>query len=367
MKVFFIDPNSYNNLQIYDDRLMKSVGSNSEMDLTLFGNILFNEPECGFYKRKLIYSYSDKKGMLKGFSYVLSQFFLLFSMLVGRPNVIHIQWIKLYRFDFILFKIAKVLLPKCKFVYTVHNILPHDSGDTHFTVFRKVYKLMDSLIVHNAQSKDILVEKFKLNEYKIAVIPHGLLDYKCIDAFASNLFDKKEGEITFILAGRLNRYKGFDLLADCWKTYFASYSNIRLILAGDGDIKAYDFLNELSNVTVINRFLTDAEFIYAIKSSDVVLLPYREISQSGVLLTVLNEKKPIIVSNLPGLTEPFQHGRVGWIIEKLDIEGIRDCILLAIEDLSSTFSIDNHVWDRIREYYSWQNIGDLTSVLYLKK
>ena len=58
--------------------------------------------------------------------------------------------------------------------------------------------------------------------------------------------------------------------------------------------------------------------------SDVLLLPYKEISQSGVLLSGLKYKKTFIVSNVGGLTQPFNLGKVGWVLENNTTSCLRD-------------------------------------------
>ncbi|HHT03265.1 MAG TPA: glycosyltransferase family 4 protein, partial [Bacteroidales bacterium] len=102
------------------------------------------------------------------------------------------------------------------------------------------------------------------------------------------------------------------------------------------------------------------------KISDVVLLPYRKISQSGLLLTALNYEKPIIASSIGGLKDPFKHGDVGWLIEPNNVEELRDSILFILDNPNELDKIKQNIemWLSIKEYYDWKQIQQKTFNLY---
>ena len=63
---------------------------------------------------------------------------------------------------------------------------------------------------------------------------------------------------------------------------------------------------EWLTLKVLDKFLSDNEFNDLIEKSDVLIFPYRKISQSGVLLTALAHRKPVLVSRVGGLTQPLK-------------------------------------------------------------
>jgi glycosyltransferase involved in cell wall biosynthesis len=162
-------------------------------------------------------------------------------------------------------------------------------------------------------------------------------------------------------------YKGIDILLDAWtkNAEITNNDSIHLIIAGSGAVPI-DRNCLGKNVTIINRFITNKEYIEIINLTDIGILPYRKISQSGVLLTLLANHRPVIVSNHGGLVEPFSIGNVGWIITELSAEYLSDIIVNIANNPESFIKIknDNNLWDKIDKYYSWERIGKLTSEFY---
>ena len=96
--------------------------------------------------------------------------------------------------------------------------------------------------------------------------------------------------------GRIRDYKGIHQLVEAWRS-ISLYET--LIIAGQGDFKG----QQLPNVQVINRWLTNSEFTYLIANAKLVILPYTEASQSGVLASSGYFGKPTLVSNVGGLVD----------------------------------------------------------------
>ena len=117
---------------------------------------------------------------------------------------------------------------------------------------------------------------------------------------------------------------------------------------------------------IINKFLTNEEFIALIEIGDIIVFPYRKISQSGVLLTVLSKHKPICVTPVGGLTEPFEIGEIGWISKSTEC---KDLIQILNEIYTSKNKIDQiknnkELWKKIDTYYDWKKISKQTYNLY---
>ncbi|RKR07178.1 glycosyltransferase involved in cell wall biosynthesis [Maribacter vaceletii] len=362
-KIFFVDPMSYGNLALYDYNLLSNV---KNIDFEFFGNknyaIKSNSFNCN-----LIYNYSNQFFILKPLSYLVTQIRLFFLIRKFNPKVVHFQWLKLPNFDFWLLKQIKGL--KINIIYTAHNVLPHNSGNKYKVIYKKIYDLVDCIIVHSERTKEDLVNNFNLIEEKIRVVPHGILDFNEADEEKVNMHIAKikgdnilDGKVVFSTLGYLSKYKGIDFIVDSWKANFVNNDSICLIVAGSGN---YDKLDELygnDNAIIINRFLEIEEFVAILRLSNYILLPYREISQSGLLLTALNENKRIIVSNKGGLTDPFVFGEIGYIMNNLTCKELTRLIYKAIEDIEKEPS--KEVWEAIEANYDWVKIGCQTKKIY---
>jgi glycosyltransferase involved in cell wall biosynthesis len=363
--IFFIDPMSYSNLEYYDKGILSNFPNT---DVLFLGNVKIESNPVNI-KSKLIYNYSDKQSFFKFFYYLISNFKLLFLILKFNPKVLHFQWFKLPLLDFYFLKVIKMLKPNIKVLFTAHNILPHDSGNKFKSIFYKLYNLVDAIIVHDDYSKKTFLSIFDIKSDKINVIRHGLLkiprDENKVN-LNSTKFSFLNDKIIFLFIGHITKYKGIDLLIDTWNQSVELNSNekIHLIVAGNDKNNFLKKINNFHNVTIIDKFLSNEEFISFINLSDVIILPYLKISQSGVLMTVLHEKKRVLVSNTGGLVEPLKYSDIGWVLEKLNVESFKNLILKITRDIKKTDNISD--FKKIKDHYSWDVISNKTYELYLK-
>ena len=123
MRVFYIDPQSYNNLSIYDESLLSNIQGH---DIIYFCNELYQiAPPDNVLQRK-VFTYSNKKNSLaKGVSYMLSMLKILGAAITKHPSVVHVQWLRLWLFDYLF--VWMLHLMKIKVLFTAHNVLPHES------------------------------------------------------------------------------------------------------------------------------------------------------------------------------------------------------------------------------------------------
>ncbi|WP_209399702.1 glycosyltransferase [Pseudozobellia sp. WGM2] len=367
LSIFYVNPMSYNNLSIYDYSLLSNLDNchveyfcSKKYDYKMF-NANFNK----------IYTYSSKTGVSKLLSYLWSQIRLLKKIRNHKVDTVHFQWFKVPYIDYL---ILKLISNKVNIVFTAHNLLPHDSGENYKKIFRKIYGTVDSIIVHSEKTKIELISKFEVSESKVNVIPHGILnlsgevDHQKIDQsylkFKSDF--KLQDKVIFSVLGSISDYKGIDLIIGAWKRQnLRRNQTVKLLIAGKGDATDLKELEKIDNCVIMNRFLSQEEFLACLKLSDFVLLPYKKISQSGVLLTAISEKKRVIVSDVGGLSEPFKIGNIGYVLEKLTVEELNRVIVKA--SLEKHKLPDDKIWNEIYQYYDWSNIARLTEKNYLKK
>src|SRR5208283_4800264 len=79
---------------------------------------------------------------------------LLARFWISKPDIVHVQWTPLVRkMPFEIWFMSFVKRMQIKLVYTVHNVLPHDTGKRFVPVFKQVYREMDALICHTDEAK----------------------------------------------------------------------------------------------------------------------------------------------------------------------------------------------------------------------
>ena len=369
-KLVYVDPQSYRNLSQYDYSLLKGMREytiiyccNKQYD----GPALNNVQLCPIFKYR-----QNMNSITKLFSYLYSLIKLVSILKSERPDVLHIQWWKQWNIDYWFLSVYKHYVKQI--VFTAHNLVPHDSGEHMMVKCMKYYNKVDKIIVHDRNSMIELVRDFQQSEDKIAVIAHGILEFIVneseVESAMKRYCDKYqlENKLVFATMGSQSPYKGTDLICGAFAAsdYLQNDKEVFLIIAGKGKIATQEFANKYNNVLVADYELSDPEFQAIMRLADVLLLPYRKISQSGVLLTAIQNQIPFAVTPVGGLAEPLSIAPVGWVVSSASVEGVKECMEnLAKEKIQTKAVKTNQLnWDLVKERYNWDNISVETEMFY---
>lgn len=371
-KLIYVDPQSYNNLSLYDYSLLKGMKKyriiyccNKQYDGPKLENVVFSP--IFVYRRKM-------NPIVKIISYLFSLFKLIAILKSEKPDVLHIQWWKQWHIDYIFLSIYKKYAKQI--VFTAHNLVPHENGDNIKSKCIKYYKKVDKIIVHDNNSRIELEKNFGIETNKIAVIVHGVLDFKVDEKEVESIMNKisekyqLKNKLVFATMGGQSYYKGTDLICDAFLSsdFLKNNSNVFLVIAGKGEIATQKISNQYNNVWIANYILSDPEFQAIMRLTDVMLLPYRRISQSGVLLTAIQNQIPFVVTSKGGLAEPLAVASVGWNIHVASVESVRECMEYLANDIANTKSVKHNQfnWDLVKSKYDWKNISLQTEDFYEK-
>jgi len=142
---------------------------------------------------------------------------LCYSWILTSPRVttVHWQWFTFDRFKIELFILQLFQLVGKKVVVTVHNILPHDSGNRYIAFYKSIYIKANRILCHSHSSKNELVKNFSVRKEKIVVIPHGIFPQW------PNETKKKSNAIKFLIFGQIRNYKGIkEFISGIWNNIF---------------------------------------------------------------------------------------------------------------------------------------------------
>lgn len=369
-KLVYVDPQSYRNLSMYDYSLLKGMES---YKIIYCCNEQYDGPELENVNFLPIFNYRQEMNpVVKIMSYLLSLLKLVSVLKKERPDVLHIQWWKQWNLDYFFLSLYKRYVKQI--VFTAHNVVPHESGESMKDKCIRYYNKVDKIIVHDNNSKKELVRDFLVSEDKIAVIAHGILEFSVDEENVKSIMDEVtakyglQNKLVFATMGGQSPYKGTDLICDAFLSSETLNNNddVFLIIAGTGDIATPDKFLHCTNAWVANYSLSDSEFQAIMRLADVMLLPYRRISQSGVLLTTIQNQIPFAVTPMGGLAEPLETAPVGWIIPTPTVECVRECMETLARDIDGTKAVKQNQqnWDLVKAKYDWKNISHQTEEFY---
>ena len=370
-KIFYIDPQSMNNLSEYDYSVTKEIDCEIIYLCSKYYDYKINPKLKYIY----VFKYNYIKNVFqKSLSYVISLIYIAILIIKYKPVLIHIQWFKIPKLDYLFWKVVKKIF-RIKIIHTAHNVLPHNTGNTYHDIYRKIYKnLSDKIIVHSTNTQEELCGLFHIEKEKVTIIRHGLLkmkynEYEYKNQFRNSpLYEIIQDKIVFTSLGEQSYYKGSDLIIKTWlKTPQLNQSDkCVLVMAGKFDKIDYKKIENHKNVFIKNQRISNEEYMFWLKHTDAYLLPYRTISQSGALLTALSEHLPVITTNVGGISEPISIANIGWNIGDAKIQNLQKTLLNILHSPEEILNIkkDDEGWKKIEKFYDWRKISKETELLY---
>ena len=188
----------------------------------------------------------------------------------------------------------------------------------------------------------------------------------------------KAGERTILFFGNIAPYKGLDYLVRAFQQIAASSGDYRLIIAGKPKRGCEKYLHGIQDTIsrnvkpgqVLQRIdhIPDHEAEMYFKAADVLVLPYREIFQSGVLFFGYSFGLPVIATDVGAMREDIIEGKTGFVCKPGDPEALARTIKEYFA--SELFSDLDGQRGAIREYawnrHSWTKAAEITKSVYLR-
>lgn len=160
-----------------------------------------------------------------------------------------------------------------------------------------------------------------------------------------------ENSLVLLFFGYVRKYKGLDNLIEAFPKIVSDHPDTRLLIVGEfyDDPKEYfELINKLKiddKVKVINQFVSNEEVAKYYQISDLVILPYRSATQSGILNVAYGFDKPVIVTDVGGLAEFVDEGQTGFIVNPNSPDAISEGVQNFL-DVRNETNFSEHIQER---------------------
>jgi len=363
MRVQLVDPSAFT--PPYDRALAAALArGGAEVEL-LTSRFLYGpvpEPE-GYQVRECFYRRTAERGLDASGRRAFKAAEHLPDMLRLRSrldaDVAHYQWLTMPALD------VRLLSPRRPRLITAHYILPPQPTGRQVSVARRLFAGMDAVVAHSEHGAARLRDEVGLDPDRVRVIPHGAFDYFTRLPKEKPLpveLQGAEGPV-ILFFGLLRPYKGLDALLRA----FRELKGAELWIVGNPrmDLEPLRRLaaEAAGRVRFVSRFVEDAEIPAIFRRADLVVLPYRDAEQSGVLYTGLAFGKPLVLSAVGGFPEVAATGAA-----RLVPPDDPDALAAALAELT----VDPEARERLAAAgraaaagpYSWDAIAAQTLTLY---
>jgi glycosyltransferase involved in cell wall biosynthesis len=293
-----------------------------------------NRDRLGRLSRLRIYNPVTKIGE------VISFFSLLIFMITAKVDIVIVHENGQFHSPAVL---AVLSFLRCPIYLIVHDPKPHSGSDATAAGKRAgrialERRLATVCLVHGQFCADLLRQV--LPHKQILSIIHGpVLVDPSIQSTPS-----KFAEI--LLFGRMQFYKGVDILLEAAESLVKNFPSLRIHLAGRGpelERLSTSIVRLGENIIVHDGFIDPADLIGYIRSAWCVVLPYRDATQSGVIAGAFGNGRPVIASDVGAIAEVVQDGLNGLLVMPNSVEALTIALRRFLEDAALRARLESGV------------------------
>jgi len=308
--------------------------------------------------------------LIRSTLYPLGHYKLLKELKRNKPDIVHFQWSRLPLFDALLIKALVRLNIKC--VLTVHDVTTLWKGIEHHR--KNIYRIVDALIVHDASSRDQLHAKFpSVDIEKVHQIEHGPLQAEFSPPHASVESAREALGLPMtrkiiLFFGEIRPNKGLDNLINAYAQVSKLDDQALLMIVGKPEYNIQAKLIAMDRAGL--PYEAHLEYVPNIRvwqyylAADIVVLPYNQISQSGVLFSAIAHGKPVLVTSVGGMPEVVQQLKAGWIVPPEDPCALASALIDALKNVTLLREIGLRAKVSLEKVYDWTKISEKTLTLY---
>jgi len=347
----------------------------NDVDLSLYTNNETANPKISGVKFFTFYKniFKSKFRVISGIKWIIGTVFSVFHARFSGISIFHFHIF--YTNLLVLFNLLFVKILFGKVVLTVHDVSSFSNSSNSSIICKLIYKLTDRIITHNEFSKSEIINVNGNLSSCIFIVPHG--NYT---PFINIQYDKEKSKEQLgipnnrrilLFFGMIKKVKGLEILLSALKGIIKQNPDVLLVIAGkpwENDFSTYQEIideNNLSEYILLHtKFIPQEDVEHYYCASDLVVLPYKKIYQSGVLMMTLSYECPALVSDLPPIKEIISDNENGFLFKTENVSDLTAKLnsILANEGLMEEVRVKGT--ELIKTKYDWSEIGRQTKQAY---
>ena len=313
-----------------------------------------------YLTRKVKYPYYHPMNLLISFDIIrkIRQF---------NPNIIHIQNGDLL--SILIFPFLK----KSSVITTFHDVCFHPGLESLMKRFIRFWSIKNSkkIFVHGKKLKGILVRAHNIPEEKVNTIPIGEHN---VAPFKRYIKENVKEDNSILFFGWIAIHKGLEHLIKAEPLITKEVRDARIIIAGrtgnrfneEYFKKCQNIMINKNNFEIYNQYISWEFGAELFQRSSLVVLPYIETSQSGVIPTAYGFKKPVVVTDVGAMPEIVDDGVTGFIVPPRNSEALAEAIIKLLKDEKLRKQMGENAYKKLKTDLSWDKIAEKTIEVYKK-
>lgn len=216
----------------------------------------------------------------------------------------------------------------CRYVLKVHDgaVHPGDDVSSPQRLIDAEILRADGLVAMTEHVKRQIVSRLGIEPSAIAVAPMG--------PYEMGAAPRRENAAPtrLLFFGRIMAYKGIDTLLDAFEALRLTHPSLTLTIAGSGDFSPYAARARRLGVEADIRYIPEDEIPAIFSKADIVVLPHREATQSGIVSLAQVAGIPAVAMPVGGLVEQIEDGVTGIVADQATAEGLARAVSRLLDD-----------------------------------
>ena len=348
---------------------------NNDVELSLYTNNETSFPEIIDLKFFTFYKdiFKSKSRFISGIKWIIGTVFSVFHARFSGVSIFHFHIF--YTNILVLFNLLFVKVLFGKVVLTVHDVSSFSNSSSSSIIRNLIYRLTDIILTHNEFSRSEIINVNANLSSCISIVLHG--NYT---PFVNIQYDKEKSKEQLAIPnnrrillffGMIKEVKGLDILLSALKGVIKCNPDVLLVIAGKpqgnnfSDYQKIIDENNLSKYILLHtKFIPQKDVEHYYCASDLVVLPYKKIYQSGVLMMTLSYERPALVSDLPPLKEIISDNENGFLFKTENVSDLTTKLNSILSNEGLMEQVRTKGTELINTKYDWGEIGRQTKHAY---
>ena len=253
-----------------------------------------------------------------------------------------------------------VELGQLPLILNVHDPSPH-SGEFNWrkTLARRlIFPRVNRFILHNQSQVDAFSRENGIAPDRVSVIRLGSYEVYC--EWISDTITQSDRTVLFF--GRLSPYKGLEVLYDAARRVAERIPNVRFVIAGRSESKYRPpdppSLPRGGRIILIPRYIGNAHLAELFEQATLVVCPYLDATQSGVILTAYAFSRPVVATTVGGLPEYVMQNETGILVPPGNPRELADALVRVLSNPDLRTQFQNRIRSLKDNLFSWRRVAD---------
>ncbi len=256
------------------------------------------------------------------------------------PDIVLLQWWHPY-FAPCYRILLNHLNKKIRIYFTCHNVFPHERFPLDKFLTMLVLKHGDGFIIHSKRDEQDLISVKKSANYKFN--PHPTYNaFKMrnlsVDEARNEIAEKDGFSIDnntkiLLFFGFVREYKGLRYAIEAMPKIISRNPYVRLLVVGSFDKNKDEYIDLINKLNIgeyiylKDTYTPDSEVEKYFEASDLIVLPYVDATQSGIVQIAFGFEKPCLVTEVGGLPDVVTNGKTGYVVPSQDAKAISEAVI----------------------------------------